>query len=61
MSNNSLAGNIPGIKSFLLSFLSGREGEKGGGRGEEEGEDRLLCTCPAPDHLEMPRCWPPCW
>ena len=19
------------------------------------------CTCPAPDHIQMPLCWPPCW
>ena len=33
--------------------------EKGGGRREEEGENRLLCTCRAPDHIQMPRSWPP--
>ena len=32
---------------------------KGGGRREEEGENRLLCTCRAPDHIQMPRSWPP--
>ena len=32
-------------------------GREGGGRGEEEeGENRLLYTCPAPDHIQIPRC-----
>ena len=25
------------------------------------GENRLLCTCRASDHIQMPRSWPPCW
>ena len=25
------------------------------------GENRLQCTCRAPDHIQMPRSWPPCW
>ena len=30
-----------------------------GGReeGGEEGENRLLCTCRAPDHIQMPQSW----
>ena len=26
---------------------------------ERRGDNRLLCTCRAPDHIQMPRSWPP--
>ena len=46
----------PVIKGPILRRRRG----KGGGSGEEEGENRLLCTCRiAPDHIQMPRSWPP--
>ena len=56
--NKFLAGNIPVIKSSLFRFFvrwKGRGREEGGER--RRGDNRLLCTCRAPDHMQTPQSW----
>ena len=53
--NKFLAGNIPVIK--VPTFLRKERERREEGVEMRRRENRLLCTCRAPDHMQTPQSW----